>query len=146
MQIEKESNRVALLRKGSYSTRISNFEEMADYLESRNFQIIDPSMYSEIELKKIISNSAINISEGGSCGINLGIYAESSNINIILAQEELFKDTRLDMHYSGLPYVLGFGDRIRFVLGKTKVQSPIQSSIIAEYDIGELSYYIDRIW
>jgi len=140
-----QPRRVFLKRSGKYESRISNEAQILECLKDFNFQIIDPSCLSAVDLAVALSNATAIFCESGSTTLNAiffgNKYAKIFSLNPI----RLFRETNDDMLFGGIPYLFAFCNRINFILGETVTKHAVQTSDICSYDVQLIANHLKNL-
>ena len=137
--------RIAILRQGSYETRVDNYSELCSFLLSEGFHIIDPSRMSHLDLVSCLKHARTIVSESGTCVLNALSFSPSTSKVLALVPERLIKAPDFAMIRGGLPYLYAFPDRTSILTCHTKRHSPIPSSDIVHVDIRSLSLMLRKL-
>ena len=143
--INHQPRRVFLKRSGKYESRISNEAEILECLKAFNFEIIDPSCLTAVDLAVALSNATAIFCESGSTTLNAiffgNKYAKIFSLNPI----RLFRETNDDMLFGGIPYLFAFCNRINFILGETVTKHAVQTSDICSYDVQLIANHLKNL-
>jgi hypothetical protein len=130
--------KIWLVRGSGYESRVHNFDEVSEFLQSEGFIMLDPCTVSISELVKLLYAASYIVAEAGSTTLNAALFANPSCNVISLCSERFIASPSSGMIYGGLPYLLSFADQVRVVIGKVVRTASIESSDLCNYSISDI--------
>ncbi|WP_413441549.1 glycosyltransferase 61 family protein [Synechococcus sp. MIT S1220] len=141
----KGKQRLLMVRRGKYKTRINNIKELMHVVCSKYyFNIIDPIEHSFDKLIEMFCNAELIIAESGTSTLQALCLSQEQCKVISLIPKRLVQDTDEEMIESGLPYHLIMPHKISFVLGETIEKHSIQSSDLVNYNLQQIEDCINN--
>jgi len=132
-----------LVRRDMYNSRISNLEQILAFCSSKGITLLDPSKYSMRQLEALLRDYSVVIAESGSTTLVASLASSSSTRVISLCPTRLLEAPNAHMVSGGLPYLLSFPNKVRFLKGDSRVYSDVQSSDICFYQTDQLEYILN---
>lgn len=137
-QNQARPRQVFIKRSKKHGSRISNLNEIQNFLETEGFKTVSLDELSLSECRELLANCSIAVAESGSTTLATAICLKKEAKLISLQPEALFANTSDDMIKGGAPYAMLFHPNITTVLAIEVKKNIIQSSSICHFEIAKI--------